>query len=62
MTNQTGNIVALAGLLVTIANHFGLNIIQSDAEAIVGAGAVTYGIIHQMFTHKKEVAIAAGIK
>lgn len=59
--NNTGNAVAVAGLLVIVLNHFGINVAQTDVEAIVGAGLILYGIIHQAFTHKNELQAVKGI-
>lgn len=59
-TSNIGNFVALAGVLVMVLNHFGINVAQTDVESVIGAVVIVYGIIHQAIAHKKEL-IAAGI-
>lgn len=42
---QTGNLVALAGLLGTVLNYFGVNIASEELEKLLTAAAVLVGII-----------------
>lgn len=60
--SNVGNYASVAGLLVLVASHFGLNILPSDAETIVGAVVIVYGLIHQHITHKNALAVAQGVK
>lgn len=58
---NTGNVVAIAGIVVVLLNHFGINVVQSDVESILGAGIILYGIIHQSVVHKAELQAVKGI-
>lgn len=59
--SNTGNYVALAGVVVMALNHFGINVLQSDVEAVIGSVVIVYGIVHQAVEHRKTLA-AAGVK
>lgn len=60
--SNTGNYLALAGVIVVLLNHFGINVVQSDVEAVIGAVVIVYGVIHQAITHKNALAVAQGIR
>ncbi len=55
-TSNTGNIIQFAGFVVLIANHFHFNLVQTDVEAVLGAGLILYGWIRQYVAHKATVA------
>lgn len=57
--SQVGNYVAIAGLIVLFLNHLGVNILQTDVEAGIGALVTLYGIAHQFIQHK-NLAISTG--
>lgn len=59
---NTGNYVAVAGLVVMLLNHFGINVVQSDVESVIGAAVIVYGIVHQAVAHKNALAVAQGVK
>ena len=44
-TTQTANIVALAGFLVIVLNHFKINITTEEIQAFLGAGLILGGLI-----------------
>ncbi len=44
-TTQTGNLVAFAGLIVTLANYMGYAFTQEEMQALLGAIAILIGII-----------------
>jgi len=59
MTNtQTGSIVAVAGLVVTVASHFGFVINQSELVTAFAGLIALYGIVHQLVVTKKVVKAA----
>ncbi len=58
--SQTGNYVALAGLIVTLLSHFGLNVAVGDITTVIGAIVVIVGLAKQYIAHK-NLAIQAGV-
>jgi hypothetical protein len=57
---QAANITAFAGFIVLILNRFGLNLIQSDVELLLGAlltaGGILWNWIHRQ--NKGDVAVS----
>lgn len=59
MYTQKGNYVAIAGLIVMVLNHFNINVVQTDVEAVIGAVVIVWGVVSQFRAHKK-LAVSAG--
>ena len=59
--SQAGTYAVYAGLVVTIAHLFGLNLVQGDVEATIGVLVVLGGAIYQAITHKKLAQQAGAI-
>lgn len=57
--DQSGNYVVIAGLVVSVASHFGFTVTTNDVLTVIGAIAILYGAIRQFIAHKK-LAIATG--
>lgn len=48
-TTQTTNYVAIAGLIVMILNHFGIQVANEEVTSIVGAVLTLTGILWNFF-------------
>lgn len=59
--DQSGNYTVLAGLVVSIINHFlpYLGVTVNDVVAVIGAGAILIGAIRQYIAHRK-LAVTVG--
>lgn len=51
---QTANLVALAGLIATLANYFGLSIGSEEIQALLGAVLMSGGIIWSWYNRYKK--------
>lgn len=54
--------LAIAGLIVSLAAHFGIVINQNDVISAIGSGVAIYGVIHQWIISRrmKNAAVTAG--
>ena len=61
---QTGNFIILAGIVVSVAQHYSVVLNQNDVVSVLAAGAILYGWFHSFMVTRKitKVAIAAGVK
>lgn len=61
--SQSGNITVIAGLLVSVATHFGFSITVDQVVSVAGAVLIVVGVIKQMYTHYqlKKLAKSAGV-
>jgi len=57
-TDLSGSYVAIAGVIVSVLTHFGINTTASDIVSIISAIVIIVGIIKQMIAHKAVVAQA----
>lgn len=57
--SNVGSYVTIAGLVVLVLNHFGITVVSSDVETIVGSIVTIYGVIHQYVSHR-NLAITTG--
>lgn len=57
--SQSGNYLALAGLVVMILGRFGVIVATNDIVTVFAAIVTIYGIIRQFMAHK-TLAIQAG--
>ena len=53
-TTQTSNLIALAGFLMIVANHFKLNITTEEIQAVLGAGLILGGVIWNWINRYKQ--------
>ncbi len=52
---QTGNYVAIAGVLVSILAHFNVIVGQDSVIAIIAGVAALYGVIHQYYVSHQAI-------
>lgn len=57
--SQAGSYISIAGLIVLILTHFGINATADQIGAIISGAALLYGIIHQAIS-TKNLAISTG--
>jgi len=57
--DSSGTYVTVAGLVVSLAAHFGFSVSVSDVLTIIGAVVVVVGVIKQYTAHK-NLAIVTG--
>lgn len=57
--DQSGNYIALAGIIVVILGKFGIVVASNDIVAIIAGGASLYGIYRQFIAHK-NLAVQSG--
>lgn len=48
---QTGTFIAVAGIIVSILAHFGINATVDQVATAVSGIAVIYGVAHQAYAH-----------
>ncbi len=60
MYNQTGNYVAVAGVVVFLLAKFGVVAQATDVVQVIAGVAALIGIAKQFFDHKK-LAVVAGV-
>lgn len=58
MNTQTGNFIAVSGLIVFILSRFGVVVNDTEIVAVISGVVALYGIIHQFFITKKVVGMA----
>lgn len=58
VTSNTGNYLAIAGLISSIASHFGYTVTTNDVLAIIGTFLIIVGLYQQYKDHKKAVQVA----
>lgn len=51
-TSYTGTYFGIAGVIVMILTHFGVNATIDQIVAAIGAIVTIYGLIHQAIVHK----------
>lgn len=59
MYSQAGTWTAIAGIVVLVAGFFGIHILPTDAQTLVGDVVSFVGIVMQYNLHK-NLAIATG--
>jgi hypothetical protein len=59
-TTQTGNLVALAGLLATVLNYFNVNITSDELQALIGAAAILVGVVTSWVGRYKKGDLTIG--
>lgn len=58
MNTQTGNWIAIAGIIVSALAHFGILVDQDSVVSIIAGFIALYGVIHQVVITKKIVSKA----
>lgn len=61
MNINTGNYVALAGLIVFVLGHFGIIVEEAQIITVISGLVTLYGIIHQAVVTRKVAGIARGL-
>lgn len=56
-----GSYVALAGIIISILQHFNVVLDQSAVVSVIAAGAIIYGWIHQYFVSRKIAKAARSV-
>jgi hypothetical protein len=49
---NTGSLVALAGIIVSILAHYNIVVGQDSIVAVIAGCVALYGVIHQIVVHK----------
>lgn len=50
---QLGNITAIVGMFIVVANHYNLGFSQTEIEALIGGITVIVGIVYSYFVTKR---------